>query len=141
MERSDSLELLIGRAETREDESLLRSSLSTLSQLLRDGWEVTYSYLAVTVPKGLSNEFTHRPACSPPVTNGQWRAEEENVLSVKACSPLAETYSPGTEMTDLTVDRFVQPNNATIVPHYYIIMFSRSEKMESLSSYVQPGGL
>jgi len=83
VERSDSLELLIGRAETREDESLLR------------------------------------PACSPPVANGQWRAEEENVLSVKSCSPLAETYSPGTEMTDLAIDR--------------------REKMESLSSYVQPG--
>ena len=73
----------------------------------------------MTVPKELSNEFTHnRPACSPPVANGQWRTEEENVLSVKACSPLAETYSPVTEMTDLTVDRFVQSNNATIVPHY-----------------------
>merc|ERR1719382_791386 len=77
VERSDSLEMLIGRAETREDESLLRPA-----------------------------------ACSPMAP--QWRAgEDEGLLRPVACSQmLGETYSPMTEMTDLSTD-------------------SRSERLES----------
>merc|ERR1711971_1346209 len=84
VERSDSLEMLIGRAEVREDESLLRPA-----------------------------------ACSPMAP--QWRAgEDEGLLRPVACSPmLGDTYSPMTEMTDLSTDR--------------------SDRLESLSSYVQPG--
>jgi len=61
-----------------------------------------------------------RPAACSPMAP-QWRAgDDEGLLRPVTCSPmLGDTYSPMTEMTDLSTDR--------------------SDRLENLSSYVQPG--